>query len=717
MPIPLLAPRVLDYAQPMSRDAPLNRGLQAWWLTLPQRRGSMRWPTLTGRTHGTLVAMGPSSATSGWGATQRPGGFGELRFDGTNDYVTANCTLGTVLTASAGTVSLWVRPLGTVASVTLVYRGQGLFADDAGYFGLYRTNLSGTDQLWAFNFAGSVEQVGVPYTVGVWTHLTLVHGNGLLSLYKDGRLVPSPIASGDTGDLSGAVWLGQGYNTEYLQGALDDCRVYNRALNAREVWGLFLASRLRYPTELRWRSPLHVVPFGTWIRDATLPGAVANGITILWAGTVASIPTGWSRATALDGLYPCAAPASTEAGGTGGSATHTHTSTAHAHTTTHTHTVPDTTGSAGSSARDTGTTNPPAVHTHGSNPATVSPATSLATDMPSTDSVSTEPPYFGVLFLRSDGTSLGFPASTVALWNSSAGTPSGWSLADGVAGRPDLRGRYLKGAATGADGGGTGGATTHSHTLASHTHSTPYAHAHPNVTSSQRTEALTTGTISGAAANVATSTHTHSLTIASSSPAITGSTDAVSTVNHEPPYWVQAYIQNISGVLDWPDRIIALWMGTIASIPTNWVLCDGGNGTPDLRTYFIKGASVLSDIGTSGGSASHTHTATGHTHAVAAHTHTVSGAAGASESRTAGATNAPTDTHTHTWPNTGSTSFTSGSATPTVDAFTTTAPPYINVLFVQWQAPAAGRTTKNSRSFMLGMLHGMQRGVGIGRPG
>jgi len=33
------------------------------------------------------------------------------------------------------------------------------------------------------------------------------------------------------------------------------------------------------------------------------------------------------------------------------------------------------------------------------------------------------------------------------------------------------------------------------------------------------------------------------------------------------------------------------------------------------------------------------------------------------------------------------------------------------------RTPPAGRTTKNTRSFMLGMLHGMQRGLGIGRLG
>lgn len=35
---------------------------------------------------------------------------------------------------------------------------------------------------------------------------------------------------------------------------------------------------------------------------------------------------------------------------------------------------------------------------------------------------------------------------------------------------------------------------------------------------------------------------------------------------------------------------IIMWSGTIATIPTGWALCNGSNGTPDLRNKFIVGA-------------------------------------------------------------------------------------------------------------------------------
>jgi prepilin-type N-terminal cleavage/methylation domain-containing protein len=39
-----------------------------------------------------------------------------------------------------------------------------------------------------------------------------------------------------------------------------------------------------------------------------------------------------------------------------------------------------------------------------------------------------------------------------------------------------------------------------------------------------------------------------------------------------------------------PQGTIVIWSGSIASIPSGWVLCDGTNGTPDLRDKFIVGA-------------------------------------------------------------------------------------------------------------------------------
>ena len=77
--------------------------------------------------------------------------------------------------------------------------------------------------------------------------------------------------------------------------------------------------------------------------------------------------------------------------------------------------------------------------------------------------------------------------------------------------------------------------------------------------------------------------------------------------------------------------MIMMWSGTIATIPTGWVLCNGSNGTPDLRDRFIVGArqdsggtartNITGSLTQTGGSkdaivVSHTHSITdpGHLH-------------------------------------------------------------------------------------------------------
>lgn len=82
-----------------------------------------------------------------------------------------------------------------------------------------------------------------------------------------------------------------------------------------------------------------------------------------------------------------------------------------------------------------------------------------------------------------------------------------------------------------------------------------------------------------------------------------------------------------------PAGVIVMWSGSVASIPTGWLLCDGTNSTPDLRDRFIIGArqddsgtaktNVTGSLTVSGGSkdavnVSHSHTASvtdpGHNH-------------------------------------------------------------------------------------------------------
>lgn len=67
-----------------------------------------------------------------------------------------------------------------------------------------------------------------------------------------------------------------------------------------------------------------------------------------------------------------------------------------------------------------------------------------------------------------------------------------------------------------------------------------------------------------------------------------------------------------------PAGTIVMWSGSIAAIPDNWALCDGANGTPDLRDRFILSVSASEDPGEMGGS----HTKTLVVSNMPPHTHT-----------------------------------------------------------------------------------------------
>ena len=67
-----------------------------------------------------------------------------------------------------------------------------------------------------------------------------------------------------------------------------------------------------------------------------------------------------------------------------------------------------------------------------------------------------------------------------------------------------------------------------------------------------------------------------------------------------------------------PIGAILLWSGSIATIPTGWFLCNGGNGTPNMQNQFIVGAGSSYGVGAQGGANSVT-LATGH---LPSHTHT-----------------------------------------------------------------------------------------------
>lgn len=80
--------------------------------------------------------------------------------------------------------------------------------------------------------------------------------------------------------------------------------------------------------------------------------------------------------------------------------------------------------------------------------------------------------------------------------------------------------------------------------------------------------------------------------------------------------WLKANSFPVGGII--------MWSGTVANIPEGWSLCDGANGTPDLRNKFVAGAGDEYEVGDEGGEdavkleqenlPAHTHEGPSHTH-------------------------------------------------------------------------------------------------------
>jgi len=441
----------------------------------------------------------------------------------------------------------------------------------------------------------------------------------------------------------------------------------------------YILTKIIDPEGLNWlTSPQRKYPV---VIDATI--VAASGIIVAWSGTAASIPSGWSRDTNLDGKYLLGA--SVGIGSTGGSTTHTHNVPNHTHSQgSHTHTAA--VGAASSGVQTTSDTSSPARvrDTHSHSTSVTSTQASMNTASVTLNETSNDPPYYEVIWIQSQG-STGISSSAIAFFNSPF-PPAGWIQANGSDGSPDLRGKFLKGAASGNNAGGTGGSLTHTHNNSPHSHNN--THTHTVSWGASSANEINGG--SGGGAVSCDDTHTHSGSGGSSSdanPPNTGSTSVtINPASSEPPYKSLMAIQNKSaGDYDVPKGIIAAWTGSVDDIPSGWELCNGSNNTPNLTDYFIKVANDSIGIGSTGGSVGHNHTAQSHTH-THNHTHTITTGTASCSRDYPIATPAYIARSGHTHPITLNTnSPTIEATTITVDTTSDTRPPYFKVAFIQYQ--------------------------------
>ena len=121
--------------------------------------------------------------------------------------------------------------------------------------------------------------------------------------------------------------------------------------------------------------------------------------------------------------------------------------------------------------------------------------------------------------------------------------------------------------------------------------------------------------------------------------------------NHDDKYAKLNHTHTVSQITDMPDLanavpsgIICMWSGESTAIPSGWHLCDGEEGTPDLRDRFIVGAGSTYKVKDTGGEASHKLT----TNEMPSHNHGFTGTSHSHTGSLSSATTASAGSHTHT---------------------------------------------------------------------
>ncbi len=356
-----------------------------------------------------------------------------------------------------------------------------------------------------------------------------------------------------------------------------------------------------------------------------------TGIIAMWTG--GSPPSGWETVSTLNGRFVLGASSGDTPGTTGGTSTHSHTYSTpiiHGHgytsstgvTHSHTYVGGGPTALDGSDGTDITTLNPNSLYGTSSDTPTHSHSVSYTgTSTCYTASSSHLPPYQTVTYIKKISTAALYPAGLIVI-STNGVIPSGWVRCDGTSGTPDLRGDFLMGSII---PGSTGGSETHRHTYTTvpiHTHSLSYSggshnHGAYGGTMTVKDDDLLTvayDVVTVASGTTASSTYSHAHSIPSA-----GSSTCYTTYQSNLPQYVAVdFLMSTSATDALPEGIVAMWDGSVSSIPYGWASCDGTSGTTNLVGRFVRGRNSEA-IGTLGGSQNHQHsysTMPSHTHSM-----------------------------------------------------------------------------------------------------
>ncbi len=203
-----------------------------------------------------------------------------LNFDGTNDYVSVPAASSIQITGAIS-IGAWVKTSSTGVQEIIGSRSGGTNG-----FGLALRGSAGTNRL-RFTYFGVVDWESSNnghYTDGLWHHYVVTNDLTSVKFYRDGVLFSTSGTAGAPGTVStvaqalGAMNDGGSPNS-YLNGSLDEVRLYNRALSADEAKQLYLMGGSKLNSSQNTKGP-------------------ASGLVGMWSFNGADVD--WSKNKAYD---------------------------------------------------------------------------------------------------------------------------------------------------------------------------------------------------------------------------------------------------------------------------------------------------------------------------------------------------------------------------------------------------------------------------------
>jgi len=215
----------LDWKKPINKDLVLH-------LAMNEGHGGKVYDLSGYGNHGTLKNFAfPPTVDSGWNPGRK--GVG-LNFDGSDDYI--NCGNNPSLNLiDALAIEAWIKTT-TVATEGMILARATKKADHVYFISVY----GGYFRLGVANGTtfgtGDLLHGTTVINDGIWHHVAGIFDGAYLKVYVDGRLDNQKAKTTKPTSLTTTVAIGNqlGYSL-YFDGAIDEVRIYRRALISAEI--------------------------------------------------------------------------------------------------------------------------------------------------------------------------------------------------------------------------------------------------------------------------------------------------------------------------------------------------------------------------------------------------------------------------------------------------------------------------------------------------